>query len=201
MQSGHTVLTSVWPRLQVMSQCVQSTTHAQCTSTSCSTSCVCHSVGALVCWVFFLFAGPSFSVAGVSMASMPPPSADTQPASVPDTPGKFHTILCTSVLLEAATAVGLPPSGGPVYCEGVAAGGYLHSPAGDYLHSPASGYLHLPTGVSPRSSPPAKHPGCTVHVHSLLLPRVLGAALLASTAAVLRSVAEFCLSGLHPPHP
>ena len=54
------------------------------------------------------------------MASGPPPSADTQPASVPVTPGKFHTILCTSVHLEGATAVCLPPSGGPVYCEGVA---------------------------------------------------------------------------------
>ena len=51
------------------------------------------------------------------------------------------------------------------------------SPAGGYLHLPTGVYLHLPIGVSPRSSPPAKHPGCTVHVHSLLLPRVLWNAL------------------------
>ena len=37
---------------------------------------------------------------------------------------------------------------------------------------PAGGYLNSPAGVSLRSSPPAKHPGCAVHVHSLLLSRV-----------------------------
>ena len=36
-----------------VTQHMQSTAHARRTSTSCSTSCVCHSVGALGCWVFF----------------------------------------------------------------------------------------------------------------------------------------------------
>ena len=38
-----------------VTQHVHSTAHARRTTTSCSTSCVCHSVGALGCWVFFLY--------------------------------------------------------------------------------------------------------------------------------------------------
>ena len=140
-----------------VTQHVHSTAHARRTTTSCSTSCVCPPVGALGCWVVFFS-----SLARLSLSPVSPWPRGRHPPRIRSrllsrSPQVSFILFC--VLLSTSR---VPPP--------------LAYPRPGTLStvrvSPAGGYLHSPAGVSLRSSPPAKHPRCAVHVRSLLLPRV-----------------------------
>ena len=111
---------SVWPCLQVMSHGTQ--IHGACAThlhLILNLMCLPLSWSTWLLGVCVFFISPSFPLSPVSLwpRGRHPSRILSQLLSRSPQVSKFHTIMCISVHLKGATAIGLPPSVGPVYCE------------------------------------------------------------------------------------